>query len=162
GAQMSLKAYEKFGKFDLVDPGHSRGDDDRGGDRERPGDIVSDPGRTSQAAGNVDKPSLGFDCSHLALGGIDACDDDPACEPYQSLMWFGMLPNARSRPSIADILAIAVAAGWEEIHRPRKYSLDSGNWENGATWLGARVPNAGNNVYIVNRDDHVQIDLYNL
>lgn len=162
GAQMSLKAYEMFGTFDLVDHGHSHGDDDHDRDRERPGDIVSDPSRTSHAAGNIDKPSLGFDCSHLALGGIKACDGDSECQSHQALMWVGMLPNARARPSIADILAIAVAAGWQEVHLPRKYSLDSGNWTDGNTWLGTRVPNAGNNVYIINRDDHVTVNLYNL
>lgn len=163
GAVMSLKAYEMFGEFGFTDKGHA---DDHEHEHDRdsggPGDIVSDPNRDTRAASHLDQPSLGFDCSHLALGGIKACDDDDLCKAHQSLLWPGMLPNARSRPSIADILAIATAAGWQEVHLPRKYSLASGSWANGDTWLGARVPNAGNNAYIVNREDQVAISLYEL
>ncbi|RIK36342.1 MAG: hypothetical protein DCC58_19365, partial [Chloroflexi bacterium] len=154
GANMSIKAFEQFGQFP-ISGNHAHADHaDREGD-----DHLSDQ---PQARNVYDQPSLGFDCSHLALGGIHECDDDPVCESHQALMWTGMLPNARARPSIADILAIATAAGWQEVHLPRKYSLTSGLWQDGATWLGARVPNAGNNAYIINRENHVALTIYDL
>jgi len=141
GADMSLKAYEILADFPITG---ERGEG------------------TLHAAGAYDQQTIGYDCAHLALGGIQACNDDPVCESHQALMWYGMLPNARARPSIADILAVATAAGWHEIDLPRKYSLASGVWTDPATWLGARVPSAGNNVYILNRDEQVEIDLYDL
>jgi hypothetical protein len=141
GAVMSLKAYEIYGEF----PKTGRRADD-----------------TSRASDTIDQPSLGFDCAHLALGGIQECNDDVVCEAHQALMWYGMLPNARARPSVADILAVATAGGWHDIHLPRKYSLASGNWTSADTWLGAHVPNSGNNVYILNQEDQVQINLFEL
>ncbi len=117
-------------------------------------------GEDRQLAGGPDEQTIFYDCAHLAIGGIQECDDDPACEAYQGLMWTGPLPNTRSRPGITDLLAIAEAAGWQEIHLPRKYSLGDGIWSEGDTWLGERVPNAGNNVYIVNRETEATVNLY--
>ena len=75
-------------------------------------------------------------------------------------MWIGPLFGKRQRPAIVDILAIGEAAGWTEIHLPRKYSLGSGEWTEGDMWLGDRVPNAGNNVYIINQEEDATVNLY--
>jgi hypothetical protein len=124
--------------------------------------------------------SNGFDCAHLALGGITACKTDPTqpatsdepstfppltvqeCTSHQALMWASEYPNARTKPSIADILAIATASGWEELNMPRKYSLATGpqDWAQGDSWLGGRIPDANDDVYIVNEEDNVEIDSY--
>lgn len=137
-ANMSIKAFEQKGEFP----------------------IGIDPGQAGRQLAGFDQPTIKFDCSHLAIGGIKECDGDKACEAHQGLMWPGLLRDARSRQSIADILAIAEAAGWQEIHLPRKYSLGSGIWTEGDTWLGERVPNAGNNVYIVNQESDAVVNLY--
>ena len=139
GANMSIKAYEQTEDFPI---GIELGQEQR------------------QLAGGFDEITVQYDCAHLAIGGIEECDDDPECEAHQGLMWIGFLPDRRARPSVTDILAIGEAAGWTEIHLPRKYSLGSGEWSQGDTWLGDRVPNAGNNVYIVNQESDATVNLY--
>ena len=89
------------------------------------------------------------DCQHLALGGITACITD-LCKSHQALMWTGFFPNSRSRPAISDILAVATAAGWQDLDLPRKFSLAGGLWSDPTTWLGDRVPDAGDGVYVMN------------
>jgi hypothetical protein len=117
--------------------------------------------------------SNGFDCPHLDAGGIDACKpageentaienlyDEPstidgfnvdACGSHQALMWVSFLPQFRKRPSVTDVLALQLAGGWEDIDLPRKYSLASGSWTSPGTWLGNRIPDGGDDVYIVNQ-----------
>ena len=143
GNNMSIKAYEQTEPFPIGIGG-----------------VPSGPNEGRQLAGGPDEQTILYDCAHLAAGGIDECDDDPDCEAYQALMWVGPLPDTRSRPSVTDLLAIAEAAGWTEIHLPRKFSLGSGIWSEGDTWLGERVPNAGNNVYIVNQESDATVNLY--
>jgi hypothetical protein len=138
GANMSIKAFEQTEDFP----------------------IGIGTGQSGRQLAGFDEQTIQFDCAHLAAGGIQECEGDPDCEAYQSLMWQGMLHDARSRPSITDILAIATAAGWQEVHLPRKYSLGSGIWSEGDTWLGGRVPNAGNDVYILNQESEVVVTLY--
>ncbi|GEM_PF-1888137 len=93
----------------------------------------------------------GFDCNHLALGGIQACLGDPECEAHQSLMWTAPLPSTRQLPDTAAILALASISNWQQIDLPRKFSVGSGSWGAGATWIGNRVPDAEyDEVYIVN------------
>jgi hypothetical protein len=117
----------------------------------------------------IDDGQTKFDCSHLALGGIEACKTDPdqptlseepsdigcltvrECTSHQSLFWSGIYPSSRQRPETAGIFAIARAAGWQIIDLPRKFSLGSGQWEEASTWLGNRVPDVDDDVYIVNR-----------
>ena len=142
GNNMSIKAYEQTEDFPIGLGGTSSGSVD---------------GR--QLTG-FDEQTILYDCAHLAIGGIQECDDDPACEAHQGLMWIGPLWETRARPSVVDILAIAEAAGWTEIHLPRKYSLGSGIWSEGDTWLGERVPNAGNDVYIINQQSDATVNLY--
>jgi hypothetical protein len=122
-----------------------------------------------------------FDCAHLALGGITACKPPPGdqdttssepstvdgltigeCTSHQALLWVSEYPSSRHRPGIADILAVATASGWEEINLPRKYSLAPGPliWDEGESWLGGRVPDAGDDVYIVNQEDQVTVDSF--
>jgi hypothetical protein len=122
-----------------------------------------------------------FDCAHLALGGITACKPEPGdqdttsplpstfppltigeCTSHQALLWASEYPSSRHRPGIADILAIATASGWQEINLPRKYSLAPGPllWAEGDSWLGGRVPDAGDDVYIVNQEDQVTVDSF--
>lgn len=94
------------------------------------------------------------DCAHLALGGITACDglpDEELCKSHQALLWPGEIPDHRGRPGTADILAIAVGGNWQQVDLPRKFSLGSGLWSNASTWLGDRVPDAQDDVYIVNQ-----------
>jgi hypothetical protein len=125
--------------------------------------------------------SMGFDCAHLALGGITACKPPPGdqdttssepstfppltiaeCTAHQALMWASEYPSSRARPSIADILAVSTASGWEQINLPRKYSLAPGPrlWADGDTWLGGRVPDGGDDVYIVNQQQDVTVDSF--
>jgi len=145
GASVGIKGFEQYKDFPIT-LGQNAGASESGEDR--------------QLAGNHDKQLVLADCAHLAAGGIKECGKDNACKRHQALMWPGMVPGARSRPSVTDILAIATAAGWQEVHLPRKYSLGSGLWLDDATWLGGRQPNAGNNVYIVNRETDTDITLY--
>lgn len=124
--------------------------------------------------------SSGDDCAHLDLGGITECKPPPGdqdttssepstvpgltiaeCTAHQALLWVSEYPNARFRPGTADILAIALAAGWEEINLPRKFTLGDGLWDLTTTWLGNRVPDVTNDVYIVNQQDEpVVIDSF--
>lgn len=121
--------------------------------------------------GNVIGPA--FDCAHLALGNIDACKpegqedtpvggifNDPSpvegftvgeCASHQALMWQGLFPLSRTKPGTVDILAVEQAGNWDEIDLPRKYSIGSGDWNSGDTWLGNRIPDSGDDIYIVNR-----------
>lgn len=145
GANMSIKAFEQTEDLPITLGSHQHEDEDAGGERELAG---------------LDDITVFYDCAHLAIGGIQECEGDADCEAHQGLMWIGPIPNARSRPAVVDILAIAEAAGWQEIHLPRKYSLGSGSWSDGDTWLGDRVPNAGNNVYIINQQDQATVNLY--
>ena len=116
-----------------------------------------------------------IDCAHLAAGGITACKPPPGdqsttspedstlsgptihfsihdCTSHQALNWFAEYPGGRTRPSIVDILAIAVAEGWQQIDLPRKYSLGTGGaWNAPQTWFGNRAPDAGDDVYVVNQ-----------
>jgi hypothetical protein len=115
----------------------------------------------------------GFDCPHLDMGGIDVCkplgqEDEPIenlydedstiegfkvdeCGSHQTLMWFSFLQQFRGRPSATDILALQLAGNWQDIDLPRKYSLGSGIWTSPGTWLGDRIPDGGDDVYIVNQ-----------
>ena len=115
----------------------------------------------------------GFDCPHLDMGGIVACkpageEDTPIeniydldstingfkvdeCGSHQALMWFGPLNQFRARPTATDILALQLAGNWQDIDLPRKYSLASGSWTDPVMWLGNRVPDGGDDVYIVNQ-----------
>ena len=124
--------------------------------------------------------SSGDDCAHLDLGGITECKPPPGdqdttssepstlpaltiaeCTAHQALLWVSEYPNSRFRPGTADILAIALASGWEEINLPRKFTLGDGIWDQPGTWLGNRVPDVTNDVYIVNQqDDAVVIDSF--
>ena len=79
----------------------------------------------------------GFDCGHLAAGGIQACNGDPECEAHQALMWTGYLPDRRALPSVVDFLAVATAGNWQDLDLPRKYSLGSGDWDAPGTWIVA-------------------------
>jgi hypothetical protein len=90
-----------------------------------------------------------FDCEHLALGGIQACNNDEFCESHQALMWPGEFPDHRTLPGAADILAVADAAGWP-YELPRKYSLFSDNWGLSFVWLGNAIPDANDEVFILN------------
>lgn len=114
-----------------------------------------------------------LDCAHLALGGIVACKpmgqedksvgelfDDPStlegftvgqCASHQALMWFAFFPRSRTLPSVSDILALKLGGAWDEVDLPRKYTLASGDWISNDTWLGDRVPDPGDDVYIVNQ-----------
>jgi hypothetical protein len=94
------------------------------------------------------------DCGHLALGGITACEglpDEVWCKSHQALLWPGEFPNHRARPGTADIFAVALGGNWQEVDLPHKFSLASGVWSNASTWLGDRVPDSGDDVYVVNR-----------
>lgn len=116
--------------------------------------------------------SNGNDCAHLDLGGITECKPPPGdqsttssepstvpglsiaeCTAHQALLWVSEYPNSRFRPGMADILSIALAAGWEEINLPRKYTLGDGIWDQPGIWLGNRIPDVTNDVYIVNQQD---------
>ncbi len=141
GANMSIKAFEQTEDLPITLGGHQQEEEDR------------------QLAGLGDI-TVFYDCAHLAIGGIQECEGDADCEAHQGLMWIGPIPDARSRPSVVDILAIAEAAGWEEIHLPRKYSLGDGSWNDTDPWLGQQVPNAGNNVYIINQQTDATVNLY--
>lgn len=121
-----------------------------------------------------------IDCAHLALGGISSCKTDPSqpatspepstfppltvaeCTAHQAIFWFALYPQSRQLPGVADILAVATAAGWEEINLPRKFSLADGPqlWSDGDSWLGGRAPGAGDDVYIVNQEDSVVMNSY--
>lgn len=143
-------------------------------DRPVPPCTVADPwyDLDPTLTGDVDFEvrALDDDCSHLELGGITACkpigDEDttsPApstvpglsiheCTAHQSLFWSGIYPDSRARPNVNDILVVATAAGWQEINLPRKYSLAGGLWHDEDTWLGDRIPDGDDDVYIVNQD----------
>jgi len=93
------------------------------------------------------------DCAHLALGGITACNglpDEVWCKSHQALLWTGEFPDHRGRPGTADILAVAVGGNWQQVDLPRKFSLGTGIWTNPSTWLGDRVPDAEDDVYVIN------------
>ena len=127
-----------------------------------------DPAQTGDV--DFEVRALDDDCAHLELGGITACKpigDEPTtspepstlpglsiheCTAHQSLFWSGIYPSSRARPSVNDILVVAEAAGWQEINLPRKYSLASGLWHDEDTWLGDRIPDGDDDVYIVNQD----------
>jgi hypothetical protein len=116
-----------------------------------------------------------FDCGHLALGGITACKTDPEqsplsnepstfppltvaeCTAHQALLWTSSYPNSRAKPSIADIVAVAKAAGWQDINFPRKYALQSNLWHTPSTWLGNKIPEALDDVYVVNEASTVTV-----
>jgi len=123
--------------------------------------------------------SSGDDCPHLDLGGITECKPPPGdqnttssdpstvaglsiaeCTAHQALLWVSQYPSSRMRPGTADILTIALAAGWEEINLPRKYSLEGGLWNDDATWLGDRVPDGDDHVFIVNQESSVAINAF--
>ncbi len=110
--------------------------------------------------GHIDQQVDIVDCAHLALGGIQECEDETFCESHQALMWFASYPNSRMRPGVADILAIATAAGWEEVRLPRKFSVTSGLWQDGSTWIGDLPPHDGNDVYILNQEEDVLVTLH--
>lgn len=91
-----------------------------------------------------------FDCAHLAAGGIQECNDDPECEAYQALMWTGPLPNRRQKPSATDVFAVARRSGYGVIDLPRKFWLGGlGFWSATSQWLGGRVPDALDDVYLI-------------
>ena len=103
------------------------------------------------------------DCGHLALGGITACNgqfDEVWCKSHQALLWPGEFPDHRSRPGTADILAVALGGNWQEVDLPRKFSLASGLWANGSTWLGDRVPDAEDDVYVVNQEAPATVSVF--
>lgn len=142
GATMALRAFTAYGEFPIESLATEAVDGAVG------------------PLGHVDQPIEAIDCAHLALGGIQECDDDPVCESHQALMWTGRFPNARMRPGVADILAIATAAGWEDVHLPRKFSVTSGLWQEGSTWIGNVPPQDGNDVYILNQEEDVLVTLH--
>jgi len=103
------------------------------------------------------------DCAHLALGGITACNglpDEVLCKSHQALMWTGEFPDHRGRPGTADILAVAVGGNWQQVDLPRKFSLASGLWSDPSTWLGDRVPDAQDDVYIVNQQAPATVSVF--
>ncbi len=58
--------------------------------------------------------------------------------------------NVRVLPSATDVLAIAAGANpvWTTIDLPRKDFLTGTIWELGPNWIGARVPDAEDDVFI--------------
>lgn len=85
-----------------------------------------------------------FDCGHLALGGTVDCLN------CQALMWPGYNDNARTMPGAADVLAIATASGWTDIHLRRRYYLDPvGDWLENGKWLGGLKPDMNADAYVV-------------
>lgn len=115
-----------------------------------------------------DKPNE--QCVHIELGGIQECkngsdepvykiEDEPSgfgdltvfeCASHQGLFWVSKMVNARVRPGVVDLLALAEAGGWEEVDFPRKYTAGAGDWATPSTWIGNRVPDPADDVYIVN------------
>lgn len=138
GATMALRAYTTYKDFPET------------------GSVQGAIGPLSHIDQQVDV----VDCAHLALGGIQECNDEPICETHQALMWFASYPNSRMRPGAADILAIATAAGWEDVHLPRKFSVTSGLWQEGSTWISNLPPQDGNDVYILNQEEDVLITIH--
>ncbi|AUH33480.1 hypothetical protein CUV01_08850 [Paracoccus tegillarcae] len=145
---------------------------------------IAVPGYVAGAAGVA---LLGFsnagraqDCQHLALGGIASCrlptpaGQDPEdnnstgpstspgirlheCVEHQALMWTGILPWRRVRPGLAEIGALATAAGWQDIRLPRSYLRRQGFLDQPQTWLGGRVPGPDDPVFVVRQAANSQI-----
>lgn len=83
------------------------------------------------------------------------------CLQHQSILWSGALNPASMRqyPETASILTLRQAAAWQDIDLPRKYSLDSGQWTDADIWLGARAPDNGDQVFVVNQFNAIDITL---
>ncbi len=55
----------------------------------------------------------------------------------------------RTRPSAADIFALAAGSNWTQIDLPRKDFIGEGSsWQNNLNWLGGRTPDNGDDVFI--------------
>lgn len=91
-----------------------------------------------------------FDCAHLALGGIQACNNNVFCESHQALMWTGAYPNHRTLPGAADVFAVTQAGNWPSYDLARKYSLGTDNWGTAFNWIGNEVPGPGDGAFIMN------------
>lgn len=103
-----------------------------------------------------ESPNQVFDCNHLALGGITACEDqglseggEERCKAHQAMMYIDQLSGPRgARPSVADLLVIKRAADWQLVDLPRKHAVVEGHWDDASTWIGNRVPDADDDVYV--------------
>lgn len=84
------------------------------------------------------------------------------CLQHQALMWFGQVSPAsfRQHPDTASILAVREAADWQRIDLPRKFSLGPGQWHTAGVWLGNRVPDGGDDVFVVNQLVDADIDVF--
>lgn len=56
--------------------------------------------------------------------------------------------NKRTRPSAADLLAIAVSANYNDVDLPRKDFLGGVQWDNGFNWLGGAAPDITDDVFV--------------
>ncbi len=67
----------------------------------------------------------------------------------QSLMCDGCAAIGQRRlPAASDVLAIASAAGWSHVDLPRKVFLGEGLWSENSQWLGNRVPDVDDEVWL--------------
>ncbi|MEZ6193059.1 MAG: hypothetical protein R3C45_17440 [Phycisphaerales bacterium] len=68
--------------------------------------------------------------------------------PTPSLM-FPSIQTGRALPSATDVLAMAAVSGWTQIDLPRKYYGSGTNFNLASSWIGNRVPDSFDDVFIL-------------
>ena len=71
--------------------------------------------------------------------------------PTNALMFTGNQAG-RTLPSYSDVLAMASVSGWSQIDIPRKYFGGGSNFQTSANWIGNRVPDSADDVFILSDD----------
>ena len=68
--------------------------------------------------------------------------------PTNALMFTGNQPG-RTFPSYSDVLSMAAVSGWSQIDLPRKYFASGSNFQSAGNWIGNRVPDSGDDVFLL-------------
>ena len=109
------------------------------------GHAVGVPGSTAGLSdGDYDVPSV------LVGGNVMAViDDDGHLLNDETCMAAVSQLGERRLPSATDVLAAASTAGWSTLDLPRKHFLQGTDWSTSGNWLGNRVPDAQDDVFLV-------------
>ena len=67
--------------------------------------------------------------------------------------------SERTRPSAADMFALAAGSGWTQLDLSRKDFLGGGNWHAGINWLGGDTPDNADDVFIRLQNSTVNVFL---
>ena len=103
-----------------------------------------------------------FDTSLIggrSVGMATISNDSSHIQNNQSILFPTIGASIRRLPSTADLLGIASNWGWTNVDLPRKEFIGGSSWNTAGNWIGSRVPDAGDDVYIRNRDQLSTITL---